>query len=361
MFKSHRRLLALVPLILLSGCLEIDDTSRAKQPGRVMIIGLDGARAEALDIATTPNLDRLRKMGPSDLNAITGDLSLSGPGWSSMLSGVWCDKHGVLDNDLSWEASNFDQYPHFISRVETARPGLNTVSISHWTPINDEILCAFETLDNCGRADKVINARGDAGVRDAVVDELTRGDPDVIFMQFDDIDHAGHGTAPASPPGGFCPYETGDVAEGEENGLCTPANYNPEYLELFQRTDGYIGDVLDALFRRPDYHAENWLIIVAPDHGGGGVVFNQHGFPHPQDRRIFLIFAGQRTAPFPEGVQLKIVDVAASALFHLHVPIEPDWQLDGQPIGLPDAPPYQDRSIPSCFDPTIFLPDSGRP
>ena len=29
-----------------------------------------------------------------------GNDTISGPGWSSILTGVWADKHGVLDNDF---------------------------------------------------------------------------------------------------------------------------------------------------------------------------------------------------------------------------------------------------------------------
>ncbi len=353
-------LLLLGSLSLLGGCADKADSESSSAAARVMIIGLDGTRAEALDLAHTPNLDRLRLLGQTDLNAITGDVSLSGPGWASMLSGVWCDKHQVVDNDVSWGNSQFDRFPHFIRRVEQQQPDLRTVSVSHWAAINDEILCADEAGDDCGPTDRVVNTDSDAQVRDVIVDELRNADPHVLFMQFDDIDHAGHGTPPASPPGGFCPYPEGDIIAGEENGLCSPANFNPEYVATLELTDEYIGDILDALFARPDFHAENWLIMVSPDHGGGGVVFNQHGFPQAQDRRTFLIFAANELRPFPVDAQLKIVDVTASALFHLGIVPEPDWQLDGQAIGLPGAPAYVDTAIPTCYDPAVFNPDSGR-
>lgn len=372
----------LIAVCFLAACRTEPQDGPNNQPGRLMIIGLDGTRSDVIEIAHTPALDSLRAEGYTELDAVTGDLSLSGPGWASMLTGVWCDKHNVVDNDASWENSQFDAFPHFITRVEQQRPELQTVSVSHWAPINDEILCAFERFDNCGRADIVINTTTDAGVRDYVVDILSREDPDVVFMQFDDIDHVGHGTAPASQPtlGGFCPYEVGTL----DGGCLVP---NSEYVEIVEKTDAYIADILEALRMRPNYAQENWLIIVSPDHGGGGTVQNQHGFDNAQDRRTFLIVSGDSAAPLPfpaatslaelpdpvlpgPGLPLpgltpvetsgaKIVDIAATALLHLNIPIKDEWRLAGQPVGVKGAPPYRESTIPSCFSPSSFTPDTG--
>lgn len=336
----------------------------AAQAGRVLLIGLDGTRAEALDIATTPNLDALRAAGFTDLNAITGDVSLSGPGWSSMVTGVWCDKHRVLDNDATWQQSRFDNFPHFITRLEQAGATRQTVSVSHWPPINEEILCADERngvdATNCGGADAVITVGTDAEVRDAVVNALQNADPHVVFMQFDDVDHAGHGDPEDFDPGGFCPFANGDLADGDHAGSCTALQFNQHYLDVLETTDGYVGDIMAALQARPNFATENWLVLVAPDHGGAGQAFNQHGFPHEQDRRTFLIAAGSAAAAFPTGVSTKTVDIAATALFHLGIEIDPAWNLDGQPVGLIGIPAYSDEAIPSCFDQTNGMGDSRK-
>ncbi|MGJ8685903.1 MAG: alkaline phosphatase family protein, partial [Spongiibacteraceae bacterium] len=327
--------------------------------GRVLSIGMDGTRAEALDLANTPHLDALRAVGVEDMNAITGDVSLSGPGWASMLTGVWCDKHGVIDNDVSWALSRFEQYPHFIQYAKAQRADLRAVSVSHWAAINDEILCADENSTECSAADQVITVASDAAVRDAVVQELESQDPSIIFLQFDDIDHAGHGDPATLDIGGFCPYANGDMVDGEHNGGCTLLNHNPAYLAAIATTDGYIGDILQALYARPAFETENWLIMVSPDHGGAGVVFNQHGFSADQDRRTFLIMAGEAISSFPDNVRSKIVDIAATALFHLGINVPETANLDGQAIALRGALPYTEQEIPTCFDPAIFAPDSG--
>ncbi len=334
---------------------EGDSSPARASSGRVMIIGMDGTRAEALELANTPHLDELRASGLADMNALTGDVSLSGPGWSSMLSGVWCDKHRVLDNDATWFQSRFDLYPPVHHRVEAVMPEMRTVSISHWAAINDDIICADEAAANCGGTDRVVNTSTDAEVRDAVVAELQDQDPQLIFIQFDDIDHAGHGDPESADPGGFCPFPGGDLSEGEEAGVCTALNYNPAYAQSIETTDAYIGDILAALYARPRFAEENWLILVSPDHGGGGAVFNQHGFPVSQDRRTFVIINGPTTPVLPEE-SLHIVDIAATALFHLGISTEEIAMLDGQPVGIRGAREYEPREIPSCYDPSIMVP-----
>lgn len=89
--------------------------------------------------------------------------------------------------------------------------------------------------------------------------------------------------------------------------------------------------------------------------GGGGAVFNQHGFPVSQDRRTFVIINGPTTPVLPEE-SLHIVDIAATALFHLGISTEEIAMLDGQPVGIWGAGEYEPREIPSCYDPSIMVP-----
>ena len=64
---------------------------------KVLILGIDGLRPDALIAANTPNVDRLLENGCFSAEAQTGQYTVSGPGWSSLLTGVWWSKHGVTD------------------------------------------------------------------------------------------------------------------------------------------------------------------------------------------------------------------------------------------------------------------------
>lgn len=333
--------------------------NQAQSQPRVLLIGLDGTRSAGIQQANTPNLDALIAEGFVDYDAVTNDVSLSGPGWASMLSGVWCDKHGVVDNDATWANSRFDQYPHVLFYAEQARPQINSASVSHWAPINSEIACADERGADCV-VDHVLSVATDAEVRDEVVRLLSDEDPHFLFMQFDDIDHAGHGdiTDGGSDVGGFCPYPGGDPAGGNQGGICTAVDYNQNYIDTIELTDGYVGDIIAALKARPNYASENWLVLSSPDHGGAGTVKNQHGFPTAQEMRTFFISSGPAARPFPNA-QVKIVDVAATVLHHLGISIDPAWNIDGRPVAVEGAPAYVDDAMPSCYNPSVFTPDIG--
>ena len=67
---------------------------------KLLFIGIDGCRADALEVANTPVMDGLIQNGfyiDNALCSINGQPTFSGPGWSSMITGVWMDIHGVSE------------------------------------------------------------------------------------------------------------------------------------------------------------------------------------------------------------------------------------------------------------------------
>ena len=121
MVNSYARIAGII-LVLGSALYLYDQTvCRGSEPnipeGRVLVIGIDGVRPDALQIADTPAIDELISEGAFTNNTkILGDRyreneTISGPGWSSFLTGVWADKHGVNDNTFRGE--NYDEYHIF--------------------------------------------------------------------------------------------------------------------------------------------------------------------------------------------------------------------------------------------------------
>ena len=84
---------------------------------KVLFIGIDGVRPDALHAAHAPHLDALKRRGAwADDTQILGDRyrlndTVSAAGWSSILTGAWADKHGVHDSRFA--GKNFEQYPDF--------------------------------------------------------------------------------------------------------------------------------------------------------------------------------------------------------------------------------------------------------
>jgi hypothetical protein len=220
---------------------------------RVLVIGIDGVRSDALTAANTPNIDALMSAGVYSPDALNDDITISGPGWSDILCGVRSDKHLVVDN--SFAGSNYVDYPSLFNRIEGAYSGVNTVSICHWAPINDYIVGTD--------ADVVINVGSDLEVQNTAVSQLENNDPHAVFLHFDDVDYAGHGY-------GFSP----DV---------------PQYISTIEVVDTQVGVVLSALYSRPNYVQEDWLVIVTHDHGGVGY---SHGGTSIEHRNVSFIASG---------------------------------------------------------------------
>ena len=83
---------------------------------KVLIIGIDGCRPDALLSASTPNIDKLWKNGAYSFQTKTDDISYSGSCWTGMLTGVWHAKHKVLSN--KYLDPNIEEFPHFFNRLK---------------------------------------------------------------------------------------------------------------------------------------------------------------------------------------------------------------------------------------------------
>jgi len=262
-------LIGIIGMALLS-CSQ-NDSSGSKQDKeekanakKVLIIGIDGCRPDGLTTANTPNLDALMANGTYSLDARNTGITMSGPGWSSMLTGVWQDKHKVVDN--SFARSDFAKYPHFFKRIEENNSDNRTVSISQWHPINDQIAHGFVDITR-NTEDSSADVKNKA-VAELGVDNLT-----AMFVHFDDVDHAGHGTG----------FSIG----------------NPNYIQAIETVDVSIGALMEALRSRENYNNEEWAILVSTDHGGIGT---SHGGDSNEERTIFVIVSGDK---IPKGVISK--------------------------------------------------------
>jgi len=97
---------------------------------KVLLIGIDGVRPDALKLAHTPYLDGLIRNGAFAYDTqILGERYLlndtvSAPGWASILTGVWADKHGV--HHSTFRGANLGRYPTFLERLKRARPHART-------------------------------------------------------------------------------------------------------------------------------------------------------------------------------------------------------------------------------------------
>ncbi|SMO52439.1 Type I phosphodiesterase / nucleotide pyrophosphatase [Saccharicrinis carchari] len=262
---------------------------------KVLIVGIDGCRPDALTAAQTPNIDKLIKKGAWTMSAQTATISNSGPCWTSMLTGVWFDKHKVTTN--GYKNPNLAEYPHFFHRVKEQKPNLKTYSVVNWQPIH-------KILQE-GDADIYNDLSNDENVTRRVVELLRDDNPDAVFVQLDEVDGAGHS------------HDYGPTIE--------------KYLAAIEKADGEVGAMIAAIKDRETYRKENWLILVTTDHGGSNY---GHGRDIPEHTTIFYIAQGKRVKKGKIKHPVNVTDIAVTAMQHLGIDMNNEWNLDGKVSGM---------------------------
>lgn len=278
----------LLTMILLGSAINLNAQNK------VLIIGIDGVRPDCLLKAKTPNLDKLWQNGAYSFSAKTDPISSSGICWTAMLTGVWHEKHNVLDNDYT--NPNLAEFPHFYHRVKEQKPDLKLFSVVNWSPVH-------KILQN-GDADIAGNFLTDEKVTDRVTDLLQNDNPDAMFVQLDEVDHAGH------------EYVYSVNSE--------------QYLAAIEKADTLVGKMISAIQNRKTNNSENWLILVSTDHGGSE---KGHGKDIPDHTMIFYIANGKNVKKGELKQQVNVVDVAVTAMKHLGIQINDSWKLDGKVVG----------------------------
>ena len=292
----------------------------AAQPTpKVLLIGIDGVRPDVLAEVPTPNIDALAASGWYTAEARTTDPSVSGPSWSSMLTGVWPEKHGVTDN--SFTGRDYDTWPAFLTRAERERPELATFAAVDWLPLA-VVVEDGPVLPDVIDTRIVLNgydhgwAEADGRLTAQAARHLGEADPDAMFVYLGDPDETSH----------------------------RYASIGAEYRDAIALADRHVGMLIDAVRARPGYANEDWLVLISTDHGrraDGG-----HGGDSPEEMTIFILASGLgagspggpgagNTADWPPPGPAFIVDIAATALAHLDFAIDPAWGLDGRPLGAP--------------------------
>lgn len=306
-----------VAVVVFLGVANPSPAEDGKLPARrkVLVIGIDGCRHDAVVAAETPHLDAIiargtRFVGTDILSPTRTDQAntVSGPGWSNLLTGVWPHKHRVNNN--RFVGSNYDRYPHFFSRAKAARPEIQTASFSDWGPIGEKILSASDKTVSQPAEGAESYIKHDSELTTQCCEHLRNLDPDLVFLYLGQVDECGHAH-------GFHPTVK-------------------EYTQAIERVDGHIGQVVQAIQSRPTFASEDWLILICTDHGGAGTD-HADGHTNPDIRRTFLIVSGPSAAVDAPQTQTYQVDVVATALTHLKISLHQDWGLDGKPVGLKSA------------------------
>ena len=243
-----------------------------KTEKKAIIIGYDGCRADVLKemqdgkSAVGALLDdgasiNLAYCGGVNYPATNTQDTSTAPGWCSILTGVWADKHGITANGITKSL----EYKTLLTTLVEDNVIDSSTFITRWkghfskkksTYILEKEYCeenninvAFNRLEN------------DAASHEFTLNEIKKADcADFIFVIYEPTDSTGHNL-------GF-------------------TINNPEYKKAFQTADQYGYETLNAIKNRETYNTEDWLIIITSDHGGFGT---GHGDASIQERMTFIV------------------------------------------------------------------------
>ena len=265
-----------------SGDSVTSETDPAEDPPvtkHVVIVGVDGGGAFFKD-ADTPNLDRIMENGSVTYRCLTSKPTISAQCWGSMLHGVTPNFHkltnGVVEETPFPEDS---QFPSVFRVIRENMPEAELASFCNWNPINVGII--EEGLDvkkDTGR---------DAELTEKICEYLGQNEPTLLFIQFDEVDGAGHSNGYGSD----------------------------KHLAQIATTDGYINKIYNALGDRGIL--DETLFIVTADHGGtpestGG----SHGGWTEAERYIMFAAVGPGIEPGETG-EMEVRDIASIVLYAL--------------------------------------------
>jgi predicted AlkP superfamily pyrophosphatase or phosphodiesterase len=238
---------------------------------KAIIIGYDGCRADVLTEM------RYEKSAIKDILAHGGSLKLSycggvnypaentqdtstAPGWCSVLTGVWADKHGVTANGITKSM----EYKTLLTSLVEDKIIDSSTFITRWkghfdkknaTYLEEKAYCEENGLNVAFN-----RCKNDEASYEYALNEIGKTDcADFIFVIYEPTDSVGHDY-------GF-------------------TINNPDYKEAFQEADLYGIETLNAIMQRETYNTEDWLIIVTSDHGGIGT---DHVGDSIQERMTFI-------------------------------------------------------------------------
>ena len=251
----------------------------------VIIIGVDGGGAFFKN-TSTPRMDAIFKNGAVSYRTKTSYPTISAQCWGSMLHSVLPEFHRLTNGTVGSKPFKPDSpFPSIFRLVKEAFPNANMASFCNWNPINIGII-----EDNLG----VVKGTGsDPEVANKVVQYIQGNDPTLVFVQFDSVDGAGHGSGYGSA----------------------------RHLSAITAVDALIGNIYDAVKRKGIL--DDTLFLVSADHGG--TPEGSHGGDTDAERYVFLGVAGKTVVEGGQIQEPEVRDIAAISAYAFGLDFPETW------------------------------------
>ena len=269
---------------------------------RVLVIGVDGTNlSRVLDNPANTNFWELMQTGTTGPSTIVGHTTISNPSWTAILTGVWDNKSGVINNVFT--PSTYYRWPTVFNQLEEYNPDIRTKAIADWKVIADIANGGSTPADVViyipQGADDPVYAEADAAVTAETVKSILGTEagyqdvPNFMFTYMTGVDEAGHLYGGASP----------------------------QYAEAIERANVNVGLILDAVAAREaatcaagPSTCEDWTIIMVTDHGHQPQQGVGHGFQSPDETSTFVIVDGPDFADATMNLKYSIVDVTPTVV-----------------------------------------------
>jgi len=284
----------------------------ADPPTHVLLIGVDGTNLSKIlqytwDNPNSTGFQELMEEGTTAATSIVGHTTISGPSWTTVMTGVWDSKSGVINNIFS--PAPYTKWPTAINILEAHNPGITTQVVADWKYINDMAGAGGFPADTniyYNPADfNSVFADADQAVTDktvALINGAGSNTPTFLFSYQDQVDEAGH-----SYGGGSAEYKQAVINVGDN-----------------------IAEIMDAV-RASELAGSDWTVIVTTDHGHQQSQGFGHGFQSPNETSSFIVFdeAGDPTGGL-QNQSYSNVDITPTIVKLFGAPLRSDF--DGVPM-----------------------------
>ncbi|KAG9586250.1 hypothetical protein KCV01_g13508, partial [Aureobasidium melanogenum] len=224
---------------------------------KCLLIGVDGLQYQrVLELSSQlPNFRRFTlRQGYTGggYRATSSQDTNSGPGWATILTGVWANRHGITSNSESLRVN--PEFPSILSRLKNAmKKDVYVAAVAGWT-----VITAKHFKDDLAHIDRVFSIHKDdedclAKTRQCI-DESGSKDT-MIYVAFADPDYAGH-----------------------------DYGFGPQYDAAIKNSDRRIGVLLDKVASS----ADEWLVLLTTDHGRQEKTGKDHGDDTYYERTLIV-------------------------------------------------------------------------
>ncbi|MDQ8161326.1 MAG: alkaline phosphatase family protein [Gemmatimonadota bacterium] len=299
-------------LTLLSACrLPVGRTAHV--PRKAVFILLDGIPADVIEQVDTPMLDEIAAAGGYARASVGGQQggrtetpTISAPGYMSLLTGTWANKHNVWNNNN--QSPNY-AYWNVFRIVESVDPSRTTALFSTW--LDNRTVLVGEGRPGAG--DFRLDHTADGFERDTVAFPHDRASRYIQAIDERVATDAAQYIAANGPDLSWVYLQhTDDVAH---------ANGDSEaFHTAVRQADARVGRIWAAVKQRQAL-GEHWMIVVTTDHGRDARTGRGHGGQSERERITWIVTNQSRlNARFTRGTP-AIVDIAPSILQHLRIAV----------------------------------------